>query len=172
MMNFKALLAGVAMSFGLMGSVQATPLAASDGWVQFAFGRASSLWDTTFTFSGPGVLKVTDAFLSGDQFEVYDNGVLLGGTSAPGTSGLQIGGDFDGAFNSSDWSHGQFVFGDGDHSITGVATLSPFDGGAGAVQLIAGVASAPEPSTWALMLVGTGLAGLGLRRRKAALAAA
>ena len=81
--------------------------------------------DTTtappWTFSGPASLLVLDLFLSGDQFQVFDNSVSLGLTSAPGVT-IQCGqvliGDIGCALADLDFSRGVYVFGPGNHSIT------------------------------------------------------
>ena len=53
----------------------------------------------TFTSIGAVDLKVTDAYDSGDQFAVYDNGTFIGDTSTP-TLGYNVGGDADAAYAS------------------------------------------------------------------------
>ena len=180
-MSFKRLLS----SAFVVGLIALTPAKAAtvtisvgDGWHDFGFGGVGSNWSNSFAFTllSTATLRVTDAFLSGDRFnilQILPTSVSLGQTSAPGSSGDQVGGNYDAAFADSRWSSGSFVFGPGSYEVTGTVTASPFGGGGGAVQLVAGgVASAvPEPATWAMMLIG--FAGLGLAsRRKQALAVA
>ena len=112
-------------------------------------------------------LTVTDAFLSGDQFSVYDNLAFLGLTSNPGSVGDQIGANYDGAVADARWSSGEWLLGAGSHSIDIFVVASPF--GAGGAALRVDTHAVPEPSTFALL----GLGGLGLavgayRRRRAA----
>jgi len=170
MINWKSLLAGaaVSLSLGLGAAHASTAITPANGWVQFGFGGVGSSFSDDFTFNGPVTLKVTDAFLSGDQFAVYDNGVLLGDTSTP-TIGDDVGGNYDAAYADSNFSHGSWVLGAGAHDISGLVLQSPYGGGGAALQIAAGV---PEAATWAMMLLGFGLGGAALRTRRRAVAAA
>jgi len=72
------------------------PIVPGPGWNFFTFpgvigGAASDCF--TYTSTGATAVTVTDAFCLGDEFNVYDNGVLLGNTSsvtseAPACSGV------------------------------------------------------------------------------------
>lgn len=111
--------------------------------------------------TAPAYLKVVDVGFSGDRFEVFANGVSLGFTSAPVDAGdTDKGLNFDAAFADSRWSQGVFALAAGNYTITGRAIgLAPDTfGGTGGIQLV------PEPSTW--LLLGAGLAGLGLTARR------
>lgn len=66
------------------------PLQASDDTLipffdVFSLPAPEAPWE--FTLTGNGLLIVTDAFLSFDQFAIYDQGQLLGITSLPTTGG-------------------------------------------------------------------------------------
>jgi hypothetical protein len=140
---------------------QAVVIAPGSGWQQFAFDGNGSAWDTTFTvnLSSSAWLQVADGYMAGDRFEVFANGLSLGLTSQPSGFGDYTA-DFDAAIGDARWSSGRFLLGAGQYEITGIATLSPFGSGGGAVQ----IAPVPEPETYALM--GAGLLVLVVRRRK------
>ncbi|HXU34418.1 MAG TPA: hypothetical protein VN851_27910 [Thermoanaerobaculia bacterium] len=84
----------------------------------------------TFTAPPGGVtLKVTDAFLRGDRFEVFDFGASIGLTSVPSTTG-DCGDNPDPCFTDPLVSHAIFTLAAGPHQITIKANASPFGGGA------------------------------------------
>ena len=151
----------------LMTSVtlQAATLTQDAGWPTFLFGRTGSIWDTTFTFTTTDTtrLTVTDAFLSGDRFDVLSSGSSLGLTSATSDSGTQIWNDYDTAAADARWSTGIYTLLASTYSITGTAIISPFRAGRGAIRLDA----VPVPA--AVWLMGSALLGLmGLSRKNKA----
>ena len=160
-------LSAVAAAAALV-SAPAHALSVGSGWESFVFGGVGSSFSGTysFTLSSSALLKVTDAFLSGDQFDVTDFGSSIGATSAPGSVGDQIGADYDGAYADARWSSGTYLLAAGSHSISGTVLLSPFGSGGAALELTA--APVPEPETYALMAGGLGLVAFMARRRKAA----
>jgi hypothetical protein len=143
-----------------------TVLSVGGGWSGFSFGGVGSSWsdDFSFTLTGTAELRVTDAFLSGDQFKVTLNGVDYN-TSAPGSTGDDISSNYDGAFADSRWSSRSWTLGPGNYTVSGTTLLSPFGAGGAAIELVS--SAVPEPTTWALMIMGFGAVGVVARRRRA-----
>jgi hypothetical protein len=161
------------------------PITVGSGWQTFLFGDTvffpdfqdadGNTLDITFTLTAPTVLRVTDGFFDGDQFDVdifndTTHKFTLGATSTPVSDGAFIGDNWSGAFFTDPrFSHRAFLLGPGTYDVTGFVIQSPFGAGQGALEL----GAVPEPATWAVML--TGFAGLGLAlrrsRRKLALTA-
>lgn len=81
---------------------------------------------------------VTDDFLKGDQFEVFDNGVSLGVTNpvAVDAASPEVGPDA--AFADPTYSSGCFNLPPGAHSITLDVIVNPFAGGRGYIQVLEG----------------------------------
>src|SRR6266705_2363474 len=83
----------------------------------------------TFTCTTSCWLVVTDAFLSGDRFQFFDNLASIGLTSVP-VLGSDCGNNVLGCLGNAAFSHGLFALTAGAHSITGIVTVSPFGAGA------------------------------------------
>jgi hypothetical protein len=150
-------------------------------WMEFAFGAEDTLAFTgvgttpssggnsvqvgdpawTFTLSGPGLLKITDAFEVGDTFEVRDFGVAILNTPVVPAVSTSFTDDPAVAFGNVtfNYSYGSISLAAGPHSIEIEAEESPFDGGAAYFRVDAG----PEPMT--LLLLGFGLLGVAGARR-------
>jgi hypothetical protein len=118
-----------------------------------------------WTFNAPAgaTLTVTDAFESGDQFEILDFGVVIGMTSLPGAL-VDCGDDPVPCLASSEISSGIFALAAGAHSLVIVPLQAPSPG-SGYFRVDADAAVVPEPST--LLLLGAGVGALAWRRKKA-----
>ena len=154
-----------------------TPIVAGSGWqddVLVSSGDSQTMYsDWTFTID-PGYVgwfKVTDCCVVKDTYKLYDvstSKLLLLSTFYAGAP-TQLDNDFpyeeawrDSAYSKLDWkvnSPGDYTF-----RIKG-DIVGGFPAGLG-VRL--DVAAVPEPATWAMMLIGLGVAGALARRRSAA----
>jgi len=135
-------------------------------WIDLADNSALTF---QFTLTQPGLLKVVDGGFAGDVFQVSNNGVALGSTSAATNSyPSSVGLNFDSAWADNAYSQAVFQLAPGDYSITGILsgsalddTGTPINATVGAVSLTA----VPIPAAWGLFLAGSGLVGAFARRR-------
>ncbi|MBI3368483.1 MAG: PEP-CTERM sorting domain-containing protein [Burkholderiales bacterium] len=149
-------------SFAGAGSV-ATGCAPDDPDGSFCFASSGTptvfldapAW--TFVAGAEGAtLTVIDAFQSGDRFNVFDFGVLLGATSVP-ASDVDCGDDPVVCLATAGMSVGSFVLGAGAHALTLVVLDAPTASGSGYLQVVAGGASTvPEPASVALLAAALG----------------
>jgi len=105
-----------------------------------------------WTFSSPSavVLTITDVFLAGDNFQVFDNGTLIGSTNVP-LQFLSCGINPDVCLTNPNFAHGSFLMSSGAHSITiGVMPAQILGEGFFRVDAV------PEPSTLSLLALGLG----------------
>jgi len=118
----------------------------------------------TFTSVSPEILNVTDAFLSGDAFDVYDNGVNILSTPSAAATGHSCGDNPDTCFADPLMSHGSVGLAAGGHSLSIILREAQGTPGDGYFQT-ALLSAVPEPGS--VMLLGTGLlpALVVLRRR-------
>lgn len=155
-------------------------------WPRFgnAISAPAPAW--TITLSHGGTLTVTDVETSGDQFQLFDNGVAMAAAPSPFGPAPQNPGqvspgggltsvpcascsfgveDINAALGNANYSSATFRLLPGVNNITGefLGTISYGD-----FNFIA--EGVPEPAAWAIMLVGFGLVGAAMRRRGKALA--
>jgi len=146
---------------GLSTSALADDYTPGSGWLKFTWGGGEPVWvGTEYTFTSTAdmpLFKITDAYLSGDQFEVYDHGDLILTTSDGYTTGDSIGGDYDAAYDDPKWSSGSVVLPPGDHLIEILVIANPYSGGGAAFEV-----TVPEPASLALLALG----GLAVIRRR------
>lgn len=186
MKRFKfGILIVLAIAFGFVNPVHASTIDPFSTWYEFSFtyidlapsamgctnctpssGGNSTYapdpsWD--FTASQAFTLIVTDAFVTGDAFNVYDYGKLIGVTSVPTIGTITGISDPQLALLDPNLSHGYFQLSAGSHSIT----IDPYQvlvPGAAYFTAVDPAAPIPEPTT--LILLGSGLVGLVAFRRK------
>ncbi len=170
----RTMLALVAMLGLAVGTANAGPLIVDAGWYGFCFGLAGSpatagcLNDgigtegNTFTFSGPVELRVTDAFLYGDIFDLVIDGAPAVSTSIVPTVAGGVTTDPDIAFADPGYSKYFTFLGAGPHTLDIFADISPYGGGGAYVrvdtpQCPRGGCTVPEPATLTLLGIGSGL---------------
>lgn len=160
-------------------------------WYEFSFGQVgqqargcapadpsasactpSSAGNSVFAGSPPwefevsnlgAILKVTDAFLSGDAFNIFNFDTLIGTTSTPSQGG-NCGSNPDDCFADPLVSKGAFDLAPGQYSLRIVPTASPFGNGA-AYFRVDEVKEVPEPAS-VLGLLAFGLAAANRSKRK------
>ncbi len=117
-----------------------------------------------YDLSGDAVFSITDAFIPGDTYFVYDSGSLILTTSFFAGTPFAIPSDStaDAAWADDLFSKGSVLLGAGAHSLT---IQGDGKGGlpAGFYARLDTATSVPEPGT--IVLLGSGLAGLGFWRR-------
>ena len=142
------------------------PVTVGGGWQHFSWENGPGVFNTegAFTFSSASAttLTITDTGVDGDQFSVFDFGLLIGTTSVPANDGFDNESlTYDQCLADSRYSHGYFGLGAGNHSITietiQVANGFTFGGAGFRVDVV------PEPSVLALLSLAAG--ALLIRRR-------
>jgi hypothetical protein len=118
------------------------PIDVDAGWYATEDVPPSFHWDETgyvdgpFTFTSTTAVtvKVTDDFLTGDQFRIFDNSILIGETPiVTKDSGGEIGPDA--AFDDPLYSSGSFLLESGAHSISILPIGDSYTSGRGYIRV-------------------------------------
>jgi hypothetical protein len=147
-------------SFGLAGTEVTTCMSCVPTINPVAERGSAPPW----TFNGSATLFVLDLFNHGDRFEAFDGGVTLGITSAIINDGVNAcDGDIACAIGDNGYSRASFNLGAGSHSLTFMVNQNALNtsGGAAVFSVSSPV---PEPATY--VLIGLGLALVGLARAR------
>ncbi|QSB02523.1 hypothetical protein JWZ98_06155 [Methylomonas sp. EFPC1] len=123
-----------------------------------------------FTLTGSAILRVVDAGFAGDRFKIFNAASVLGETSAAVNNyPTSVYSDFDLAYTTSGYSHGEFLLSAGSYQISGLLIESALDDTSTELNATVGAVSltaVPLPAAAGLYAAGAGLLGLVSRRRK------
>lgn len=105
-------------------------------WFSFTFGDVGDSVSFEFTSIQPTIVSVTDAFCTGDEFDVIVDGVRVGPTSPTTDASCdQIVDDPDLAFADPRFSSGAFRVPAGQHTVIVEVTASPFTAGGAFIRV-------------------------------------
>jgi hypothetical protein len=180
--NFVALAALLLGGASLTAHAEVVDVTQTDTWYQFDVdeffddnlgfinldGESLSF---SITVATDTLLTVVDGGFGGDRYRLFDNGVLLGTTSAgANTYPTSVGTNFDAALANANYGYGLFLLTAGSHLITGelaqsaVANAVALNASVGALKTAA-ASPVPLPAGGLLLLLGGGaLSAFGRRR--------
>ncbi|HEY0437394.1 MAG TPA: PEPxxWA-CTERM sorting domain-containing protein [Phenylobacterium sp.] len=132
--------------------------------IQDQFDVLGNFYDNDYLADVAITAKFTDLYVWGDEYEVFVNGSSLGYALAPSPPAANNSNP-DSAYNSGLFAHAALTLAQGDRlSFKAITVPQGYSDGTIAVSASSG---APEPATWAMMIVGVGMAGSVLSRRAA-----
>ena len=161
-----------------IASIGPVPISIGAGWSSTTAVPPAFFWYSTFpdyaddgpftfTSTGPASVYITDDFLKGDQFRIWDGATLLGDTSSvPAVTGSEIGPAA--AYLDPTYSHGCFDVGAGQHSIQISAIQNPWSSGRGYIKVESGPCESTKIPEFPIMAlpIGSALAIMFLVSRK------
>ena len=135
--------------------------------IQDNFNPIGSFFDNDYFASSATIVKFTDLYVVGDEYNVYVNGAFLSFAGVPG------GADFaayetdpDIAYASGNYTGGLVTLAAGDTLSFQIAAIPA--GYADATIAVTSLGAVPEPASWAMMIGGFGMIGGALRARRRA----
>jgi hypothetical protein len=134
-------------------------------WIDITDGSAL---DFKFNLTIATRVTIVDGGFSGDSFQVFDNGSLLGTTStAPNNYPTSLGLNFDAALASGTYSTASFLLAAGEHDLTGLLSQSALGPDGEIDSTVGGLRLEPVPLPGAalLFLSGSSLLSVFGRRR-------
>ncbi len=168
---FRKLIISLVLCTLYIPSAKAIPLTVNGGWYYFTFPGQLSIpfdpsfsWEQDFSFvlTKPALLKVQDIGSGGDTFQVYDNGITIGTTSAlfPENTGAY----FDPNLAALDpaLDQGSFLLSAGNHTISGSEINNTTDSGGGAYLRVDTI---PEPTIITLLAIGCVACSINRRKK-------
>jgi len=133
--------------------------------IQDQFSVLGNFYNNSYKASTATTAKFTDLFVWGDEYGVYVNNVQVTSALRPVASSNAFISDPDLAYNSGVFTRGTVALNAGDVLSFKAITLPPnFTDGTLAVTAVN--TTAPEPSTWVMMVAGLGMVGVAARRRR------
>lgn len=166
MKSIRQLFAALALLV-VTSTASAIPLAVDGGWSIFSWSGTGLAGTYELSVATGAELRVVDCCIYGDEFEIFVDGISAFSTSAvdpllDGTSSGAVTGDV--AWADAGLSHGSILLGAGSYVIT-IYTTKLATGYSGGDAFVSAV-TARVSETGTLLLLGIGLLGLGLARRK------
>lgn len=154
--------------------VRAGPVTVDGGWQYLMWRDGPGAWNEggPFTYVSTDWTKVTvtDVAYCGDQFEIYNNGSLVGTTSVPMSSPRYSSTSFEYCCENSPWSSGVFLLSPGSQALTfkTIQTARGYTDGNAYFRVDAATGPMPPaiaaPGTVVLGMLGSGLVGWLLKR--------